>query len=103
MIRRPPRSTLFPYTTLFRSGRSKGTNTTAVDPPPSGSDHHAAGPGGAGHIRAGGSGGACAAGGCGTAAVPGAAGGAALAAATTKLPGGSTGGDVLKVGSTAGQ
>jgi len=22
MIRRPPRSTLFPYTTLFRSGRS---------------------------------------------------------------------------------
>src|SRR5436309_16138456 len=27
MIRRPPRSTLFPYTTLFRSGRS----STAVD------------------------------------------------------------------------
>src|ERR1051326_509372 len=25
MIRRPPRSTLFPYTTLFRSGRSRGT------------------------------------------------------------------------------
>src|SRR5688572_31503035 len=24
MIRRPPRSTLFPYTTLFRSGRSRG-------------------------------------------------------------------------------
>src|SRR3712207_8579752 len=24
MIRRPPRSTLFPYTTLFRSGRSAG-------------------------------------------------------------------------------
>src|SRR5260221_8418090 len=24
MIRRPPRSTLFPYTTLFRSGASKG-------------------------------------------------------------------------------
>src|SRR5947209_15476320 len=24
MIRRPPRSTLFPYTTLFRSGRSPG-------------------------------------------------------------------------------
>src|SRR2546426_5127885 len=24
MIRRPPRSTLFPYTTLFRSGRSDG-------------------------------------------------------------------------------
>src|SRR5256885_5941903 len=30
MIRRPPRSTLFPYTTLFRSGcglRSRGTPT----------------------------------------------------------------------------
>src|SRR2546428_3605029 len=25
MIRRPPRSTLFPYTTLFRSGQSKIT------------------------------------------------------------------------------
>src|SRR5256885_7279282 len=25
MIRRPPRSTLFPYTTLFRSGRSLDT------------------------------------------------------------------------------
>src|SRR3712207_9194468 len=25
MIRRPPRSTLFPYTTLFRSGRWNGT------------------------------------------------------------------------------
>src|SRR2546429_3645668 len=24
MIRRPPRSTLFPYTTLFRSNRSRG-------------------------------------------------------------------------------
>src|SRR3712207_8993928 len=24
MIRRPPRSTLFPYTTLFRSARSRG-------------------------------------------------------------------------------
>src|SRR5260370_4787198 len=24
MIRRPPRSTLFPYTTLFRSGKYKG-------------------------------------------------------------------------------
>src|SRR2546426_8528072 len=24
MIRRPPRSTLFPYTTLFRSGRRRG-------------------------------------------------------------------------------
>src|SRR3989442_9770988 len=25
MIRRPPRSTLFPYTTLFRSARRRGT------------------------------------------------------------------------------
>src|SRR2546422_4249563 len=30
MIRRPPRSTLFPYTTLFRSGRAPaGRNGTA--------------------------------------------------------------------------
>src|SRR5260364_433496 len=27
MIRRPPRSTLFPYTTLFRSGQSPNVNT----------------------------------------------------------------------------
>src|SRR2546422_8545812 len=27
MIRRPPRSTLFPYTTLFRSGQSASANT----------------------------------------------------------------------------
>src|SRR5256885_3486557 len=35
MIRRPPRSTLFPYTTLFRSGRRRavrcdGDNTRAI-------------------------------------------------------------------------
>src|SRR2546430_7768801 len=29
MIRRPPRSTLFPYTTLFRSGRESAETTTA--------------------------------------------------------------------------
>src|SRR2546427_7896942 len=29
MIRRPPRSTLFPYTTLFRSPRSKDTGSSA--------------------------------------------------------------------------
>src|SRR3712207_7605572 len=29
MIRRPPRSTLFPYTTLFRSLRYSGPSTTA--------------------------------------------------------------------------
>src|SRR2546430_6190395 len=28
MIRRPPRSTLFPYTTLFRSGQLKTQNNT---------------------------------------------------------------------------
>src|SRR2546421_2441783 len=30
MIRRPPRSTLFPYTTLFRSINGTGTTTVAV-------------------------------------------------------------------------
>src|SRR2546430_4503568 len=30
MIRRPPRSTLFPYTTLFRSRVSSSTNATRV-------------------------------------------------------------------------
>src|SRR3712207_7503830 len=32
MIRRPPRSTLFPYTTLFRSPGEKGPER-ALDPP----------------------------------------------------------------------
>src|SRR5258705_8287519 len=30
MIRRPPRSTLFPYTTLFRSGRHRRGRITAA-------------------------------------------------------------------------
>jgi len=30
MIRRPPRSTLFPYTTLFRSGRAKAAGLRVV-------------------------------------------------------------------------
>src|SRR5690348_18332107 len=30
MIRRPPRSTLFPYTTLFRSDRDGGGDTDAI-------------------------------------------------------------------------
>src|SRR2546422_706580 len=35
MIRRPPRSTLFPYTTLFRSqATSNAFNITATPPPP---------------------------------------------------------------------
>src|SRR3712207_9338043 len=32
MIRRPPRSTLFPYTTLFRSGMSRHEYTAASRP-----------------------------------------------------------------------
>src|ERR1022692_2527715 len=35
MIRRPPRSTLFPYTTLFRSGAPQGSNP---QPPRAGSE-----------------------------------------------------------------
>src|SRR5260370_39698514 len=34
MIRRPPRSTLFPYTTLFRSGRSGQPESTDPELPP---------------------------------------------------------------------
>src|SRR3712207_7498273 len=30
MIRRPPRSTLFPYTTLFRSGTTRGASGAAT-------------------------------------------------------------------------
>src|SRR5256885_9985352 len=38
MIRRPPRSTLFPYTTLFRSrGRQRKCSTTAGHRSPDGS------------------------------------------------------------------
>src|SRR2546425_7466945 len=32
MIRRPPRSTLFPYTTLFRSVHSREAERAAVEP-----------------------------------------------------------------------
>src|SRR3712207_7920815 len=32
MIRRPPRSTLFPYTTLFRSAHTPGTIAALTDP-----------------------------------------------------------------------
>src|SRR3712207_9352315 len=34
MIRRPPRSTLFPYTTLFRSPRAAGPRQAAQEPAP---------------------------------------------------------------------
>src|SRR2546430_12709450 len=40
MIRRPPRSTLFPYTTLFRSrrgGGGAGGSSGATEPSPNGS------------------------------------------------------------------
>src|SRR3712207_8470239 len=33
MIRRPPRSTLFPYTTLFRSHKKKGDTLFVYDSP----------------------------------------------------------------------
>src|SRR5438034_4622526 len=36
MIRRPPRSTLFPYTTLFRSAGGKRLGARAHDPEPGG-------------------------------------------------------------------
>src|SRR5436309_15748630 len=36
MIRRPPRSTLFPYTTLFRSSKRSGSRRVAERPPPGG-------------------------------------------------------------------
>src|SRR5438270_11687657 len=36
MIRRPPRSTLFPYTTLFRSGDGRGRVARPVLPEPDG-------------------------------------------------------------------
>src|ERR1051326_7153847 len=32
MIRRPPRSTLFPYTTLFRSGRTTRVSNDSLHP-----------------------------------------------------------------------
>src|SRR3712207_7035317 len=34
MIRRPPRSTLFPYTTLFRSRRARPGERAPTSPPP---------------------------------------------------------------------
>src|SRR5688572_31500649 len=50
MIRRPPRSTLFPYTTLFRSGRPQAAQlphhpgARLVDRGPRQQEGHAAGP-----------------------------------------------------------
>src|SRR3712207_7343040 len=44
MIRRPPRSTLFPYTTLFRSSSSRPSPTYASVPGRTGCPHTAAAP-----------------------------------------------------------
>src|SRR2546427_1021641 len=50
MIRRPPRSTLFPYTTLFRS-RARPLAAAAAESPPGDGPHHA-GPAAAGSAAA---------------------------------------------------
>src|SRR2546430_9315171 len=44
MIRRPPRSTLFPYTTLFRSPSAGAASPSAVSAPSSASAPSAAAP-----------------------------------------------------------
>src|SRR5258708_14062950 len=41
MIRRPPRSTLFPYTTLFRSSTAHSSANSWIDDFDSGMDHAA--------------------------------------------------------------
>src|SRR2546429_4565101 len=58
MIRRPPRSTLFPYTTLFRSGRDTDPSGQVLDLMPEGRHvedlaGHQPGAGQVGHGRAG--------------------------------------------------
>src|SRR2546422_11292915 len=40
MIRRPPRSTLFPYTTLFRSQRRHEVHPVVVEPSPTPRESH---------------------------------------------------------------
>src|SRR3712207_3281155 len=56
MIRRPPRSTLFPYTTLFRSGRGRGgeraSRTTEGEPGAARGSRHEIPGGGAAPARA---------------------------------------------------
>src|SRR3712207_8924897 len=47
MIRRPPRSTLFPYTTLFRSRRPQRLGRAVAALPPPGGPLHPARPAGA--------------------------------------------------------
>src|SRR2546428_7303693 len=48
MIRRPPRSTLFPYTTLFRSGRALPAGVRGDQPEPPGARAGGRAPGGSG-------------------------------------------------------
>src|SRR5256885_9911329 len=55
MIRRPPRSTLFPYTTLFRSRGAQGGAAAPRPGRPRGLDHRAA-PGAVAHPHRGGGG-----------------------------------------------
>src|SRR5256885_7937690 len=53
MIRRPPRSTLFPYTTLFRSGRQSVRPADAIKKgEPAGSPFFASWPGSVVRLRA---------------------------------------------------
>src|SRR3712207_8566254 len=51
MIRRPPRSTLFPYTTLFRSDHAGATAQGGVDCRPRTATSYARRSGGAGVLR----------------------------------------------------
>src|SRR3712207_7584368 len=44
MIRRPPRSTLFPYTTLFRSSRTRRLSSASSGNPPCSARDHSASP-----------------------------------------------------------
>src|SRR3712207_2059445 len=53
MIRRPPRSTLFPYTTLFRSGGNVGIGTTNPTTATGGRALHIDNPSGASALRLG--------------------------------------------------
>src|SRR3712207_8375968 len=51
MIRRPPRSTLFPYTTLFRSGSARSEGSQLRHRGRGGLDPHRRGPHPAHHLR----------------------------------------------------
>src|SRR3712207_8232117 len=50
MIRRPPRSTLFPYTTLFRSGQPRTRRARVARPGAADREAAQAGPGGLGRV-----------------------------------------------------